>query len=260
MGQSGVISSQVLIKDGSTAALTPDRLTLTRDSGRVRVEIPLAVVQRADLSGETGIRVRLTDEAVHSIPGGNATATAAFLAALNAALPEERDPAGSTLVTTEVNEGTRSWVWWSAGSAFLLAYIGYVVWVGLAHEGFDAVAAFFSVPIALLGLACVGALIGKALDRVALARRGITVVATKGYHPNGRAKRYFAYTDAHGNEHLSDSSGAGQTAHIIYLPESPGTNVARLPLPWVVLKYTVSLVIGLGILVFGALGLALPFI
>ncbi|MEU7073515.1 hypothetical protein AB0B30_23685 [Streptomyces narbonensis] len=255
-----MISSQVLIKDGSTAALTPDRLTLTRDSGRVRVEIPLAVVQRADPSGETGIRVHLTDEAVHSIPGGNATATAAFLAALNAALPEERDPAGSALVTTEVNEGTRPWVRWSAGGAVLLAYLGYVTWVGVTYNGGASFLTVVATLVALLGLACVVGVVSKALDRVTLARRGITVIGIRGHHPNGVPKKYFAFTDTSGNEHLSDSTRSGQTAHIVYDPERPGTNVARQPLAWVLVKYTLSLIIAIGILGLGALGIAVPYL
>ncbi|MCP3760475.1 hypothetical protein [Streptomyces sp. TBY4] len=100
-------SSHVLIGRGA------DRGTsATLESGRLRILrgpevtlIPLAAVREVRAWGESLVEILLTDGAVHQVSGSNPTATAAFTAALNRALPQERDPAGSALVTIESGSG-----------------------------------------------------------------------------------------------------------------------------------------------------------
>ncbi|MCJ0873594.1 hypothetical protein [Streptomyces sp. AP-93] len=85
--------------DDARASLGTDRLRIVR--GARNTDIPLAAVQEACVEGERILQIVLTDGATHQLPGGKPAATAAFAAAVNDALPGERDPAGSALVTTE---------------------------------------------------------------------------------------------------------------------------------------------------------------
>ncbi|MFD3532087.1 hypothetical protein [Streptomyces sp. NPDC058664] len=254
-----MISSQVLAKGNDSATLHPDRLIISQEGGRVRKEIPLVAVHRAGRDGETGIRVHLTDGEVHWIPGGNATATEAFLDALSAALPEERDPAGSALVTVEEKEPFRAWVWWTGGITVLLAYVGYVTWVGGTHGIGHAVLTSVSLFGAVLGLLGAVGAVSSFLDGRTLARRGITVVATRGRYPNGKRHGYFTYTDPSGNEYTNHSSRSSETVHLVYDPESPGSSRVRQTFAWMTVKHVLGLGTALGLLWLGALGVAAPF-
>lgn len=90
---------------GTSATLEAGHLRIQR--GPQYTLIPLAAVQEARAGDELLVEVMLTDGAVHRVNGGNPTAAAAFAAALNRALPEDRDPAGSALVTTgSTSEGS----------------------------------------------------------------------------------------------------------------------------------------------------------
>lgn len=255
-----MISPQVLIKDGDTAVLERDRLSLSKDRGRVRVDIPLVAVGRAVKDGGTAIEVHLTDGPVHRIAGGNPTATEAFLTALIKALPEERDPAGSALVTTEEKEARRNWPWWTAGITVLLAYVGYVAWVGGTHGIGDAFITTLSILLTLIGLGCVIGTVENARERVNLARRGITVIATRGTYPNGKRHGYFTYTDTGGNEHVHFSGRSAVTAHLVHDPEQPGLCAFPEPLAWTMVKRVLYLALSLGILALGVRGIASPYL
>ncbi|WP_328484921.1 hypothetical protein [Streptomyces zaomyceticus] len=124
-------------------------------------------IQRAGLDGETTIRIVLTDGEPRSIQGGNPTATELFLTALNAALPEERDPAGIALVTTEEDSSRfRTWHLVVGGGAVLLAYVGYVAWVGGTYGVPHAFLTTVSILGTLFGLLCTNAAVSNFLDRV----------------------------------------------------------------------------------------------
>ncbi|MEU7511881.1 hypothetical protein AB0B13_07700 [Streptomyces sp. NPDC042898] len=94
-----MLSPQVLSKGDQSAILRPDRLT-TSDGRRI-THIPLAAIQEVRPDGDTVLTIVLTDGVPRRLTGGNAYAASAFLTALTAALPEQRDPAGSALITTE---------------------------------------------------------------------------------------------------------------------------------------------------------------
>ncbi|MGW6394435.1 hypothetical protein ACWFR1_28930 [Streptomyces sp. NPDC055103] len=249
-------SQQILVQGSSTAALGPDHLALTEEGGRVRIEIPYAAIKRVAMAdGETLIRVLLTDQETYGIPVGNPTATEAFLTALEKALPEERDPAGSALVVTKEKKTGGAWMLWST----LLAFLGYTVWVGVAYYVDMALLTFASTLAALFGLACLVSVVGKIRHRVICARRGITVLCTLPRHPNGW-REHFTFTDTSGNVHHSNDKTSDQNGYVVYVPERPSINVIRKPLAWLLVKYTFGLVVPLGILVLGVLGIAVPYL
>ncbi|MEU8779180.1 hypothetical protein [Streptomyces sp. NPDC048606] len=253
-------SHQVLVRRNSSATLRPDRLSIEQERGRVRVEIPLAAIQEAARDGETSIRIVLTDGELRSIQGGNPNATEAFLTALNTALPEERDPAGSALVTTEEDSSTfKRWHLLVGGGAVLLAYVGYVSWVGGTYGIPHAFITTVSILGALFGLLFAGAFVGSFLDRVTLARRGITVVAARGRYPNGKRHGYFTYTDPSGNEYHHFSGRSSPTLHLVYDPQRPGANAVRQTFAWMTVKHVLGLALALGIAWLGVLGIAAPF-
>lgn len=254
-----MISSQVLAKGNDAATLHPDRLSISQEDGRVRKEIPLVAVRSAGRDGETGIRVHLTDGEIHSIAGGNATATEAFLAALTAALPAGSRSSGSALVTVVEKAPVTAWPWWTGGTALLLAYVGYVTWVGGNHGVGHAVltsVAFFGTLCGLLG--ALGA-VSSFLDGRTLARRGITVVATRGRYPNGKPHGHVTYTDSSGNEYTHDATGSSPTLHVVYDPERPATSRVRQTFAWMTVKHALGLATAFCFLWLGVLGLAAPF-
>ncbi|MFE4638241.1 hypothetical protein ACFRJ1_33400 [Streptomyces sp. NPDC056773] len=108
-------SSHVLIgrgaDRGTSATLESGGLRILR--GREVTLIPLAAVREVRAWGESLVEILLTDGAVQQVSGSNPTATAAFTTALNRALPQERDPAGSALVTTaSLPGGEPLWTIW----------------------------------------------------------------------------------------------------------------------------------------------------
>ncbi|MFI9120560.1 hypothetical protein ACIGW0_14355 [Streptomyces bikiniensis] len=128
-----MLSHQVLARADESAVLEPVRLVVTTVS--LRKGIPLVVVREVHREGDTTLRVPLTGGTDHRIHGGNATATTLFHDALTAALPEERDPAGSILVTVEDEHGVRTWWLIAGGAAFAGLYVAHVWWTAVAHGG-----------------------------------------------------------------------------------------------------------------------------
>ncbi|MFF9849639.1 hypothetical protein [Streptomyces litmocidini] len=256
-----MLSPQVLSKGDQYTVLRPDRLTTTE--GRQVTHIPLAAVQEVRADGDTALQIVLTDGATRRLPGGNAYATSAFLTALTAALPEQRDPAGSALVTTEETGAViKVWQVWIGALTLLAAFGGYVWWTGSAHGAGMGFAAFFAAPGTLLGgLSCVGVLF-SIRTRATLRRRGITVAAARHYHPNGRRASYYKYTDTSGNEHTTGygSGRSTQEIHIVYDPETPSTSVAVEPLYVTVVKHAFYASASLALLALGLWGVLAPYI
>ncbi|MGW8367039.1 hypothetical protein ACWGK1_41760 [Streptomyces wedmorensis] len=256
-----MLSPQILGKGDQYTVLRPDRLTTT--AGRQITHIPLTAVQEVRPDGDTALTIVLTDGATRRLTGGNAYSAAAFHAALTAALPAQRDPAGSALVTTE-DEGSVIEVWqvWVGVLTALAAFGGYVWWTGSAHGADMGFVAFFAAPGALLGvLSCAGVYVSVG-TRVTLRRRGITVAAARHYYPNGKRASYYKYTDTSGNEHTTDygSGRPTQEIHIVYDPEAPSTSVAVEPLYATVVKHLFYASLSLAILALGLWGVLAPYI
>ncbi|MFE5483198.1 hypothetical protein [Streptomyces sp. NPDC056527] len=183
---------------------------------------------------------------------------------LDEALPEGRDPAGSSLVTTETEPSDKVWQLWVAVFAVVLGYIGYVVWVGFAVPDSRwswQVVLVAGIPLALGLLGSIAAL-NSTLNRVTLARRGITVRASMAYHANGRKLGYYTYTDAGGNQysHHPAANRSTQNIDVVYDPRSPRVNAVRRPLVEVVLMHLLGWLVALGCLGTGVAGAAAPFI
>ncbi|MFD3662173.1 hypothetical protein ACFWVF_16465 [Streptomyces sp. NPDC058659] len=255
-----MLSSQVLTKGDADAILDADLLTIRRD--RLITRIPLAAVQEVRPHGDKALEIVLTDEAVHRIEGGNAYATTAFLTALNNALPQERDPAGSALVTTEDDGFTlKMWQAWTGGAAVLAAYAGYVWWTGSAHGGEWGIAAFFGLLALIIGLLSTFAVVMSVADKVVLARRGITVVAKRAYYPNGKKTRHYTFTDTSGNEYEQNAPNrVTENIHVVYDPEKPARHAARETVFMIALKHTSGGALALGVLALGLLGVLGPYL
>jgi len=256
-----MLSPQVLGKGDQSTVLRPDRLTTT--DGRWITHIPLAAIQEVRPDGDTALTIILTDGVPRRLTGGNAYAASAFLAALTAALPEQRDPAGSALITTE--EGGRIikvWQVWCGALALLAAYVGYVWWTGATHGEAMGFAAFFAAPGVLLGGLLSFSVYFSFDGRLVLRRRGITVAATRHYHPNGKRAGWYKYTDTSGNEHTT-SYGANRTTeeiHVVYDAERPPFSLAVEPLYSTVVKHVLGGGASLAILGLGLWGVLAPYI
>ncbi|KQX10608.1 hypothetical protein ASC82_23385 [Streptomyces sp. Root431] len=256
-----MLSPQVLGKGDQSTVLRPDRLTTT--DGRWITHIPLAAIQEVRPDGDTALTIILTDGVPRRLTGGNAYAASAFLTALTAALPEQRDPAGSALITTE--EGGRIikvWQVWCGALALLAAYVGYVWWTGATHGEAMGFAAFFAAPGVLLGGLLSFSVYFSFDGRLVLRRRGITVAATRHYHPNGKRAGWYKYTDTSGNEHTT-SYGANRTTeeiHVVYDAERPPFSLAVEPLYSTVVKHVLGGGASLAILGLGLWGVLAPYI
>ncbi|WP_426365352.1 hypothetical protein [Streptomyces sp. E-08] len=255
-----MLSPQILTKGSDSTALEAERLVITTTD--TRTTIPLAAIQDVRRDTETSLKVVLTDGAPHWITGGNPTATTMFLTALTAALPEERDPAGSSLVTVEDDPGAVPWgavLGWGIG--FLAAYTGYVWWTTTAHGGAMGLVAFFAGFGTLFGLGGVLATAGNLQDRWVLSRRGVTVRATADIYPNGKRSEYYKFTDTHGNERFQRCSNTSTPhIHVVYDPQKPGRHVRRKWLPIVVAQYFFGTLAALGLLGLGLWGVLAPYL
>ncbi|MEU2547306.1 hypothetical protein ABZ618_18020 [Streptomyces roseolus] len=255
-------SPQVLSKGHHIAILRDDHLTIERQ--RIITTVPLAAVEEVRRTGATSLTLVLTDGATHPLPEGNAYSASAFHAAVTEALPERRDPAGSALVTTEDGPAwIPRWVVWLGVMGFLGASTAYVWLTGAAHGPGMGLAAFAAVPALLVGGLGVAGVVRSAVDRALLARRGVTVVATRAYYPNGKRASHYRFTDVSGNE-LTTHYGSGRVTdeiHVVYDPEAPShRHAASEPAYVTVVKHALGLLALGGILALGLWGALAPYL
>ncbi|MGA5067165.1 hypothetical protein ACPB9E_25930 [Streptomyces exfoliatus] len=256
-----MLSPQVLSKGDHSTVLRPDRLTTTE--GRLITHIPLAAVQEVRPDGDTALEIVLTDGVTRRLAGGNAYAASAFLAALTAALPEQRNPAGSALVTTEESGAViKVWQVWTGGVAFLAACVGYVWWTGSTHGDGMGMAAFGGLVGVIVGAPLTLATYASISNRMVLRRRGITVAATRPYHPNGKRASWYRFTDTSGNEHTTSygSNRATEEIHVVYDPENPSLNSATEPFYSTIAKHLFGGAASLAILALGLWGVLAPYV
>ncbi len=255
-------SPQVLAKGHHIAILRDGHLTIEQD--RAITTVPLAAVEEVRRTGATSLVLVLTDGATRTLPEGNAYSAPAFHAAVTEALPEQRAPAGSALVTTEEAPAwIPVWAVWLGAVGFVGAYVAYVWWTGAAHGPGMGMAAFGAVPGLLIGGLGILAAASSAHDRLLLARRGITVVATRAYHPNGRKASYYTFTDVSGNETATTygSNRPTHEIHVVYDPEAPTTrHAASEPAYVTVVKHALGLLTGGGVLALGLWGALAPYV
>lgn len=222
-----MVSSQILIGgDGAETVLDDSGLRLV--DSRTRTEIPLTVVQEARSDGGRHIEIVLSDGAVHRVDAGNPTAATTFVATLTAALPEQRDPAGSARITVtplaspeEPEEPERDPKYRRRLViliALLAVYVGYVIWVGVALGAKVIAPIVATVPIAFgAGLLLVG--VDRTLIHFALKRRGVTVPATLDFRTTDGAA-WYKFTDADGVERSTRGKYSGPVARVSYDPEA----------------------------------------
>ncbi|GAA2922274.1 hypothetical protein [Streptomyces enissocaesilis] len=199
----------------------------------------------------------LTDGVAYRVDGGNPTTTAAFVTALSAALPEQRDPAGSAKVAvTELEQPERHTpsLKYRARVAVagipVLAYLGYTIWVGIAH-GLEVIFVILgSVPF-FLGLLLLFTAYVLILEQVVLTLRGITVVGTFGFRTKDGAA-WYKFTDMDGVERTHRGKNRGRHNRITYDPRDPVVASSQLAWGPVVLKASASLASGLPLLGIGS--------
>ncbi|MGW6984981.1 hypothetical protein ACWGE1_36930 [Streptomyces sp. NPDC054932] len=171
--------------------------------------------------------------------GGNATAATAFVTALTAALPEQRNPGGSTRVTVtsleqpqEEERKDRSrltdYVSLTILGTLVLTYLGYAIWSGVTRGPelkfvLGGAIPFFSGLLILLFVA------EEARLQLPLRRRGITTVARLDFRTTGGAA-WYKYTDTDGVVHNHRSKFRGPQPPLAYDPQRPGR--ASTDLAW----------------------------
>lgn len=137
---------------------------------------------------------------------------------------------------------------------FLGAYTAYVRLTGAAHGTGRGSAAFAAVPGLFVGGLGV---VRSAVDRALSARRGVTVVATRACHPNGKRASHYRFTDVSGNE-LTTHYGSGRVTdeiHVAYDPGAPSRrHAASEPAYVTVVKHALGLPALRGVLSLGLWG------
>ncbi|MFB7467534.1 hypothetical protein ACFCZ1_29270 [Streptomyces sp. NPDC056224] len=220
-----MVSAQILLGDDAETVLDADSLRLVT-CGR-RTDIPLAVIQEARTDGGREVVIVLTDGAMHRAHGGNATATTAFVTALTAALPEQRDPAGSARVTiTALDQpekhklAARYRRRVAIAGALSLAYLAYTIWVG-ATRGSDVLIVIAGALPLVIGLLMLSIAVDDTLIHLALKRRGITVFATFDFRTKKDGAAWYKYTDTEGVEHNHRGRNRGPRTRVTYDPKEP---------------------------------------
>ncbi|MEW1908829.1 hypothetical protein AB0442_10250 [Kitasatospora sp. NPDC085895] len=215
--------------------------------------VPLSVIAEVRTPELPDLEIVLTDGEVHRIDGLHPAATEAFAVTLTNALPEQRNPAGSSLVTAPdaTPVGPVPWGWIAAFVSPVLTYIGYAIWVGLTH-GSRVVGVIAGGIALLLGLLMCFAAVENLRKRRDLTRRGTTVEADQG----GRTKEglMYYYNDAAGVPHLYVCGRNAPTIRIFYDPKDPRRAVHETWAVAAIAKESLILIPGLVLLVLGAWG------
>ncbi|MFE6222760.1 hypothetical protein [Streptomyces sp. NPDC057854] len=228
-----MVSAQILIGgDGAETVLDDGGLRIV--DRRTRTEIPLAVVQEARTDGGHHVDIVLSDSAVHRVDAGNPTAATTFVAALTAALPAQRDPAGSARITVTQLASPEGAEKPAKDPKYLrrivimialaVAYLGYVIWVGVG-QGAEVIAPIVATVPLLLGLGLMLVGVGRTLVHFVLKRRGVTVPATLDFKTTDGAA-WYKFADADGAERTARSKYVGPVARATYDPENPADQLA----------------------------------
>lgn len=241
------------ILKGSGVSATLDDAKVRLEQREARLDIPLQAVRETRVPAERVVEIVLTDGATHRVEGGNPTATAAFAEAVTRALPVERDPAGSALVTTEALDQGGLWGPLALLASPVLAYIGYAVWVAATH-GVRVLGVIIGVLPLLFGIASLGAGVQETFRRVVLRQQGITVRA----QAYGRKKRQtlYVYTDTDGAQHNYWCGRKIPEINIAYDPRKPERAAHAAMLIEVIARVTGLLLVGVFLL---ALGIQMAF-
>ncbi|MDX2939612.1 hypothetical protein [Streptomyces ipomoeae] len=162
--------------------------------------------------------------------GGNPTAATAFVTALTAALPAQRDPAGSGRVTVtplappEEPEEAEYHPKYRRRQVIILAllsaYVGYTIWVGVVRGAWVIIPIVAVIPLAL-GATLLFLAVNVTLVHFALKRRGITVLASFDFRTKDGAA-WYKFTDADGVERSGRGKNRGPVTRVAYDPEDPG--------------------------------------
>ncbi|MER6277936.1 hypothetical protein [Streptomyces sp. 900105245] len=248
--------SQILTGRRASAKFDSDGVRIIR-SGQ-QVDIPLPAIEAVRAAEPRTVEIVLTDGTVHRVEGDNPTATTAFVDALSAVLPEERDPSSRAVVTD--TSGPRDpglYVIGALLALLVLGYIGYAVWVARAH-GARVVGVIIGLLPLLLGAAMLFSGVQEAFRRIVLARRGITVLA-EAVGREGKKNVVYRYTTVEGDDRKYSCKRNQQRIHVLYDPQASWRAVHADWLPFVLGRVLVLilgslfwLVVGV-VMIFGVL-------
>ncbi|MEV4683170.1 hypothetical protein [Streptomyces kurssanovii] len=243
------LSAQLLRGHRVQTSFDSETVEIVRDGQRTR--IPLSAVQEICVPAPRTIEIVLTSGVRHRIAGPNPTATTAFATALSGALPTERDPDAAAAVTTESepNQGI-PWKLLSLLGAPVVAFIGYVTWVGIARGSDGAFAALLGGPFILIGLALVAYAVEDVHRRAVLHRHGITVRAER------TRPGVFTYVTADGVARTYRIKRQLLAINLIHDPRKPHFVAHVSPWYFVAVRLFLVLAAGIGI---GALGGTVSF-
>lgn len=224
-------------------------LTLSRADGLS--VIPLEAIAEVRAPELPDFEIVLTDGEVHHVEGVDPAATETFAATLTGALPGQRDPAGSALVTmpgtTPVVEGVPLGL--VALAVPVLAYVGYAIWVGVTY-GARVIGVLVGAFVLLLGLALCALAAQEVARRIVLGRRGVTVEAERtGWSEEGPM---YYYNDTAGVPHPYVCRRDASTVLVTYDPLQPDRAVHHVRLPVVIGKVILLLLLGALLLWLGA--------
>ncbi|MFE9442096.1 hypothetical protein ACFYO2_24505 [Streptomyces sp. NPDC006602] len=248
--------SQILNGRGVSAKFDSDGVHITRPDQQV--DIPLSAVREARAAETRTVEILLTDGTAHRVEGGNPTATAAFVAALTAALPEERDPAsGAVITSTQTPRDRGPYGIMALGAVLALAFIGYAVWVALTH-GARVLGVILGVVPLMAGVVMLASGIAETVRRIVLSRRGITVLA-EAVGKEGK-KTVYSYTDTDGSVHRYTCKRTLPRIQLAYDPDKRVRAAHADWLPFVIGRISVKtigaplwLFVGV-VMIFGVLG------
>ncbi|MER6678218.1 hypothetical protein [Streptomyces sp. NPDC000983] len=195
-------------------------LEISRASGTFVLPLAAIAEVRVAEADARSMEIVLTDGENHHVEGLAPEATAAFVSRLHNALPEQRDPAGSSLIIRPraVAPGGTAWFHLTGLALVLLACTGYAIWVGVTH-GARVIGVIAGLIILSLGLlTCVMSLEKVALRRH-LARRGVAAEAEL----VGRSSEgpLYYYNDGAGIPHQYRGGPGAPTITVIHDPAQP---------------------------------------
>ncbi|MEV7391290.1 MULTISPECIES: hypothetical protein [unclassified Streptomyces] len=239
--------SIILNGRGSSAQFDADGVHITYSDRKV--DIPLSAIREVRNAEPRVAEVLLTDGSMHRMAGGNRVTTTAFITALTAALPEERDPEARARITSSPRERALYWLM-ALGVLVVLAYLGDLVWTGSRH-GVEGVLIVIvgTVPL-IAGIVMPVSGVLEVVRRVVLSRRGITVPAVA-VGKEGK-KTVYQYRDADGGAHKYVCKRKLQRIQLAYDPQGSVGAAHADWLPFVVVRVVWNVVGGLFWLWLGA--------
>ncbi len=265
---SSSVPSLSLSGNDGTVWLDADAVWL--EQGGTRRRIPIEAVEHARVGGRGGRSVEVvlwgvagTPGPVFVVKGRDAAGAVRIVEAINLRRPQTGPlQGGESLVAvraggvpeTAFRKKRRSRV---QVSVVLVVYLGGIAGLALAGETFRLVMWATGIGPLALGALLLGVGLAAARRRLALKKRGVSVVAR--FSHGGGQKKYFRYTDSQGGEHeiVADyaapmlGGGRPERIEVVYDPAEPSIAVCTLATRTLVWRTAGIVLLGVPFLLFG---------